>query len=296
MNDYDDNSDFREHRRNLLLCIVSGVVVFLILGAVYYSMRTTFSRITRDFISPYLNLPIQASDAMLTPQTILMNSKKELAGALLKSERENRSLRAQKAAADGLEKENRTLRALMNLNPGNYYRPVFADVIARSVPTWKERFVINRGEADGVEPGNAVLASDGKGVVAMIGQVRSVSRHTAVVVTLFSDDCRISVKLSRANRFGGLEFEGGSRSLPGVRYLPLAGDYTVGDEVVTSGISERAPAELKIGTVLPAASGAVVESRDRIYAYATVRPYINPAEVRQVCVLVRKDRKGQKTP
>jgi rod shape-determining protein MreC len=81
-----------------------------------------------------------------------------------------------KALAERLTQENRTLQAELQMKQRSSYPLLTAQVISRTSDTWYRTVVINRGSQDGVQPSMAVVNWQG-----MVGKVLSTTPFTATV-------------------------------------------------------------------------------------------------------------------
>ena len=275
----------RKHLRGLTL-IGSVLAVILILFSGYRTFRRFFSGLSRDFMSPFLNCAVRTEDKAAAA-SLMLNSKLRLARQLAAVSRENARLAAENNSLKNLERENGALRALLNLPRKEGYQPVFAEVLARAVPTWRETFVINRGENDGITPGDLVVAMDDNGRFAAAGRIKEVSKRTATVITLFSEECHFSVILATSRQVGGMEFDPYARTLK-VKYLPADGTYAEGELAATSGISSHTPHGLPIGRVVKAANGNIATIRDQMFAEVEVKPFLSMETVQFVAVYTKR--------
>ncbi len=280
-----DSGRRRKHLRGLTVigCVLAAV---LILFAGYRSFRRFFSGLSRDFMSPFLNSVVRTEDKAAAA-SLMLSSKIRLARQLAATSRENARLAAENNTLKSLERENRALRAFLGLPRKNGYQPVFAEVLARAVSTWREGFVINRGENDGIAPGDLVVAMDDRGRFAAAGRIKEVSKRTSTVMTLFSEECHFSVILASSRHAGGLEYDPYSR-VQKVKYLPADGTYAEGEQVVTSGISSYTPPGLPVGRVVKSANGNIATIRDQMFAEVEVRPILNPDTIQFVAVYTKR--------
>ncbi len=134
-----------------------------------------------------------------------------------------------------------------------YIRPSYlytsARVIGNTIQNTNNWIIINRGATDGVRPDMGV-ASD-KGIV---GITRHVDPNTCAVMSLLHQKTMISAKLLFAagqTTIGSLYWQGGDPSIMTLRDIPkhFASRITPGTKVVTSGLSDKFPADLPIGVV-----------------------------------------------
>lgn len=151
---------------------------------------------------------------------------------------------------------------------------VFAEIIRDARNPFARKIVINRGYADGIKAGAAVI--DGTGVV---GQVTAIGANSAEVTLTTDKDQSVPIMVVRQSVIksaavpadpaadpaatvtvprvaertqGGLRAVAvgsgreGTIELP---FIPVAADIQVGDELVTSGIDGTYPAGLSVATV-----------------------------------------------
>ena len=267
----------------ILLFIFLGIVLLV---AVYASLRRTAARFSRDFMSPFLRTVTVTEDGVFYAAQ-LAKPKKQLAAEVQTLQERNLILEAKIRTLQNLQTENRTLRALLKMPESPGFTPVTAEISGRTAAQWRERFVINRGWADGIRVGNAVAAPDDSGNLVMAGRVIEVSGGTAVVATVFSGDCHLSVITESDNSAGGMKVLD-ENTLPVVRYLPIGGKYQDYGKILTSGIAEDTPANIPVATIVPRGKdvppAAII---DQLYAEVRVSPLIRIDTVRTVVVFTK---------
>lgn len=278
----------------LVGAVLVGTVVLLLLGVMAYSsLRRTASRLSCDFYYPYLRL-VSKGEASLASEALMLKSKITLARAIDRLQTDNFELASKVSQLSELERENVRLRSMLSIGPRASFNPIYAEVIARDPATWYSVFTIGRGSDQGVAEGDLVVCpapapEGGKLVPTVVGRVKSVTRRTASVCTLSSEECKLSVFLSGSGVAGLLEGAGLVEGvpIPAVKFLPLKPVYKVGEVVSTSGVSDATPASIYIGRLCPWPSGAVAEERDHIYAEARVLPGADLDSIRFVSVYTK---------
>lgn len=124
---------------------------------------------------------------------------------------------------------------------------VSAKVVNNSINFQSNFITINRGSADGIEPGMAVINDLG-----VVGKVKITSEHFSVVTSLLNVDIMISALMKRTGYFGTVQWGGGEAPDPDhvkMKFIPLHVKPVVGDTIVTSGYSGVFPAGIMIGTI-----------------------------------------------
>ena len=119
------------------------------------------------------------------------------------------------------------------------YTYLAARVIKNSITLRNNIITINRGKADGLASGMAVI-SPGKGVV---GYIRDVSDHLATISSLLHKDTKVSVTMKKNNALGTLVW--GTKNADFrkayIKDVPNHFKIALKDTVVTSGFSSFPP-------------------------------------------------------
>lgn len=119
-----------------------------------------------------------------------------------------------------------------------------ARIINNSVHRFKNHITLNKGTKDGIEPGMAVISSDG-----IVGKIKSTSEHFSVVTSLLNIDVLTSVQLLRTSHFGTVQWDALSPDYVNLLYMPRHVKPEVGDTVVTSGYNSVYPEGILVGTI-----------------------------------------------
>lgn len=121
-----------------------------------------------------------------------------------------------------------------------------AKVVNNSVNSLSNYITLYRGSDEGVEDGMGVVGPQG-----VVGIVRKVSSHYAVVMSLLHKDTRISAQLQNTGNFGSVKWDiSALKPDEGILTdIPKNVPVHIGDSVVTSGFSAIFPQGLLIGYV-----------------------------------------------
>ncbi len=283
----------KKYRHLAGMLAIAGV---LILGAAatFHGFETFFGRVYADFFYPYLELPVKAKN-LLSAQTLMFHEKSALATALNELRAKNQLLASRYAVAVEAQLENRELRRLLKLDQKLDFNYVNAEIHRRDPLEWRERFIINRGFSVGIKVGSPVLtAKRGESdVMVLCGIVKSVSRHTAEIITLLSPDAKISARLAECGVSGFIN--GGdiasrhnqSGEFTVINYLPTGNSYKPGETVVTGGFETHIPAGIPIGNF----TGIIGENSvfsNRLYVNGLINPAADLDNIRFLIVLTRK--------
>jgi rod shape-determining protein MreC len=156
---------------------------------------------------------------------------------------ENAKLRTQ------LEKRNQSLyslevREIKDPAIINKYEYISAKVVNNSTSLFKNYITINQGSNAGIEPGMAVISADG-----IVGKVKSVSPHYAVLISLLNIDENVSSVIKRTQHFGTAKWDGVNPRLINLMYVPRHVNPLVGDTIVTSGYNAIFPEGVLVGVI-----------------------------------------------
>src|SRR6185312_1203357 len=119
-----------------------------------------------------------------------------------------------------------------------------SSVVGRSLDRLGGSLTIDKGIADGIEPGRAILTPDG-----LVGRVERATQHQARILTLLHRDCAVAARIDRSRIDGVMQWEFGTQPVLNLSYVSSQEDVKVGDIVVTSGLGGMFPAGIRIGTV-----------------------------------------------
>src|SRR5688500_7930520 len=137
----------------------------------------------------------------------------------------------------------------------NKYDFESAKVVNNHVDFVKNYITIDKGEDNGLMPGMAVISPLG-----VVGKVKQVSSHFAVVTSLLHTDVMVSARLKRTEHFGTVQWDGRDADIVQFKYIPRHVKPAVGDSVVTTGYAIF-PEGIMIGTI------AEVNLRDETLFY-----------------------------
>ncbi len=279
-----------------LRMLLSGMALLsaaLIGFGIYTAARMTARRISADYYFPFLKAA-RSVENTIADQTLLTQSKFTLARALRSLMAENSMLAAEQIVVSDLKKENAELRSLLKLSSRSSFRPVFAEVLTRNPMSWQEKFTIDKGSLDGIEPGNLAVASvfsekANAPAIAVVGKVKSVSRHSAEISTILSQDFQLSVSLPATKSSGILEgMRHFSEQHATLKFLPLNAAPAPDQLVCTNSFSGNNPPGIPVGQIVAVETTSRTLPHNRLYLETEVRPFVSPAMVRFVAVFARE--------
>lgn len=118
--------------------------------------------------------------------------------------------------------------------------------VVRNTVNRRENFItVNKGKADGVEKGMAVLSLDGY----MVGYVESASENNSICVSALNSGFRASGRVVGTDHFGSISWPGKSIRRMKLSEVPKYAEIAKGDSVVTTHYSFYFPEGVFIGTI-----------------------------------------------
>jgi len=139
-------------------------------------------------------------------------------------------------------RERNRLRRLLDLKADSFYRFLPCEIIARSSTSFFRSIMVDRGTADSVRVGMAVVGFRG-----LVGRVSQVFPTSSQVVLINNKSISVSCMDRRSRVVGMLEWDRGSYFR--LEYVGKEEDVVVGDTLVTSGLGMLFPKGFPVGTV-----------------------------------------------
>ena len=182
------------------------------------------------------------------------------------------------SAQEAIQENERLKNALDAKSRYEALDPIFARVIAREPGQWFETFSINRGNADGVAAGMAVVNGSG-----LIGRVYEAGMNYAKVICIIDSRSAVACMVQSTRDNGIMRGRVAATSNDAecfVYYLPNLNSIMPGDSVITSGTDSLFPKGLHIGSVTAVSMDAGSEG-----SYAVVTPSVDFRHLEEVFVL-----------
>lgn len=186
----------------------------------------------------------------------------------------SRILNARLQKMQVLQAENTRLRNLLGSSAKVADEVIVAELLSVDQNPYRQLIEINKGTLDGVEIGQAVIDAYG-----VMGQVIHVNQHTSTTILISDPEHAIPVQFIR-NGMRSVAFGNGSSDQLELRYLPATADIRVNDELVTSGLGGRFPADYPVATV-------VAINEDLIHGFVSVlvKPQARLDSSREVLII-----------
>ncbi len=180
---------------------------------------------------------------------------------------------------EGLRRENRQLRELLELNPPPKVRVLAAEVLYDAPDPFSRRLVLDRGAMHGVREGLAV--ADARGLVAQITRVQPLVSEATLIT---QRDMRVPVRVEPSG-VRGVAVGNGDGTLQ-LRQVLGRWEVEVNHTVVTSGLDGLYPAGLVVGRIVQVDGGGNEP-------LVVIEPISQAERVQQVVILERLDRSDE---
>ncbi|MDD3320197.1 MAG: rod shape-determining protein MreC [Paludibacter sp.] len=169
-----------------------------------------------------------------------------------------------RAANDNLSEENTTLKnQIINLRnklstlqkdgddtlhfqipPEMEYQFISAKVINSSTNKLQNYITINKGKVDGISVDMGVISDEG-----VVGIVKNVSDHFAVVIPVLNPKIEISCRFKRNNYSGSLLWSGEDYRYANLTDIARHVELSLGDTLITSGLTTTFPEGIPVGII-----------------------------------------------
>jgi rod shape-determining protein MreC len=169
--------------------------------------------------------------------------------------------------------ENSRLKELLAFRNESQYEYITARVIATGTEKGVNTLILNIGTRDNVEKNMAVVNADG-----LVGKIIAVGSRESIVQLLMDHDCWVGARLQNSREVGIVGWDG--NVWLNLHYIPKNIPVRIGELVITSGLSEIYPPELKIGVVVD-----IEESEGELFKKVQVTPAVNFNSIEEVFII-----------
>lgn len=175
-----------------------------------------------------------------------------------------------------LEEENDFLRKQLDFVDNNDARVLLSEVVGVDNLDSSKNIIINRGKKSGVELGMPVVVDE----KFIIGKITTIHDYFSIVKLINDHNSELAVTIQNHDKTIGLisgEFGLGVK----MELIPQTEDINPGDIIITSGLEEKIPRGLIIGTI-----ENVVSREEDIFKEASVELPFNFDKIYQVSVII----------
>ena len=205
--------------------------------------------------------------------------------------KENEELTAKNAELENklieyerMKDENTRLREMFDYSQTNAnYDYLGCNIIGYSGGNISNGYIIAKGTKDGVEKDMVVITPAG-----LVGKVTKASSSFAIVQTILNENIAVAAMVESTDETTGILqgiTDSKNKNLTELSNIPIESAIKEGDKILTSGLGEMYPKEIRIGEVI-----SVEVDNVGIMKRAVVKPYVDFNKLEELFVVVPKEK------
>lgn len=197
--------------------------------------------------------------------------------------KENIELKNKLLEYETLKEENDRLKEVLNYKESKSdYNYIGCEIIGYSGESFLKGYIINRGENDGLQKDMVVISNKG-----LVGKITSTGSNWSIVESILSENIAVSVMVNSSRENIGIlrgYLSGSNKSITEISNIPMDSKIKEGDTIVTSGLGEVYPKEIRIGEVVKIETDEI-----KVTKTAIVKPYVDFEKLEDLFIVVPKD-------
>ena len=205
--------------------------------------------------------------------------------------KENEELTAKNAELENklieyerMKDENTRLREMFDYSQTNAnYDYLGCNIIGYSGGNISNGYIIDKGTKDGVEKDMVVITPAG-----LVGKVTKASSSFAIVQTILNENIAVAAMVESTDETTGILqgiTDSKNKNLTELSNIPIESAIKEGDKILTSGLGEMYPKEIRIGEVI-----SVEVDNVGIMKRAVVKPYVDFNKLEELFIVVPKEK------
>lgn len=156
---------------------------------------------------------------------------------------QNQTLKSILSSYVEMKAENETLREALKIQGRQNFDFILADVISRSPLNFSQSFTINKGQAEEIKAGQAVIWAG----QVLVGEVRDAEANSSEIRAVSDGEFRAAVFVGEGRTEA--VFKGNGLEPAQLDLVPVKVNIAVGDRIITSGLDKKFPRGLYLGEV-----------------------------------------------
>lgn len=201
----------------------------------------------------------------------------------IKLTKENIELKNELLEYETLKEENDRLKEILNYTDSkNDYNYIGCEIIGYSGESFLKGYIINKGENDGLQKDMVVISNKG-----LVGKITSTGSNWAIVESVLNENIAVSVMVSSTRENIGIlkgDITRSNKAIAEITNIPMDSNIKEGDVIVTSGLGEVYPKEIRIGEVTKIETDEI-----KVTKTAIVEPYVDFDRLEDLFVVVPKE-------
>lgn len=270
-------------KKYLAVAAVILLLIFLHYAKLLNPLESFLNKSLKPIFSNFYSLGANINKTYLTE-----TQKQDLAAELKQAEEKINQLTAENVKLRFLEEENSVLRKHLNFLNKDNRRYLMAGIISRGELTGSggegnQSAIIDKGSADGLSAGLAVVSSEAMGASSqgvIIGKIVNIKEHIAEVYLVTNKNSKLAASIFGENKTSGIA--SGELGLTiKMDFIPQTENIKAGDIVATSGLEQSIPRGLIIGRVTK-----VSKENNEVWQTATIEPMVDLDALSIVSILL----------
>ena len=197
--------------------------------------------------------------------------------------KENIELKNKLLEYDKFKEEIERLRELLNFADSKITVDyIGSEIIGYSGESFSKGYILDKGEKHGLAKGMAIISNKG-----LVGKITSVGSNWAIAESLISENVSVAVMVDSTRETTGI-LSGyknhNDENLAVVTNLPINSEIKEGDVILTSGLGQIYPKEIRIGEVISVGTDEV-----KVMKTAIVKPYVDFNKLEEIFAVVPKE-------
>ncbi|HSI63534.1 MAG TPA: rod shape-determining protein MreC [Candidatus Saccharimonadia bacterium] len=232
---------------------VAALLLFLSAVVAVFTLKTPQTRAIQTWVmgalSPFIRggaeVEQQVKEVTASPRDVAAI---EAENRKLQQEVDKLSITARKF--EELLAENNKFRGMLEYRQQMDMKLTAARVLRRSSSNWWNTVIIDKGALDGIGTDSAVITYVGQ--IGMVGKTGKVAAHTAEVILMTDEECRVAARIEGTQARGILMGErGGFETRPDLRmrFIDRTFKITPGSAVYSTGEGGVFPDNILLGKV-----------------------------------------------
>jgi rod shape-determining protein MreC len=229
----------------LLLFLAAVVAVFTLKTPQTRAIQTWVMGVLSPFIRGGAQVEQQVKEVTANPRDVAA-----LAAENQRLQQEVDKLSITSRKYEDVLAENNKFRGMLEYRQQMDMKLTAARVLRRSSSNWWNTIIIDKGAIDGIGTDSAVITYVGQ--IGMVGKTGKVAAHTAEVILLTDEECRVAARIEGMQAPGILTGErGGFETRPDLRlrFLDRTLKITPGAAVYSTGQGGVFPGNILLGKV-----------------------------------------------
>jgi len=257
------------------LIIITTIIIINILHF------TTIIRPIENWIIQILNPALSSLYSISSDIGVFYNrqiDKRNLLNEIQQLEIKNNKLTQKNIKLEIIEAENKILRKYLNFLEKNEFHYILSNIISRSnfLTIENKKYIIDKGEDDGVIKGLAILNNEG----IIIGKIIKTKDKSSEICLSTEKNCKFAATIQNNNHTTGITFGELDLTIK-MDFIPQTEKLRLNDTVVTSGLEKNIPRGLIIGKITQ-----IYQENNDVWQSANIEPLIDADDLNIVSILL----------